>query len=131
MVKNDVELDVLKKMVKNDVISVFGTSDGGSKIVDFLMFGFLMVMVSSVLMSSLYLYAKRKNYEELKLRSTHLKLQIIQSVAGLFWFLGFAIKIGTFNRGKWINPNNEFRPYVIFRSSTNFNFILELLHTLI
>ena len=114
MVKNDVELDVLKKMVKNDVTSVFGTSDGGSKIVDFLAFGFLIVMVSSVLISSLYLFAKRKQYEELKLRSTHLKLQIIQSVAGMFWFLGFAIKIGTFNRGKWINPNNAFRPYVIF-----------------
>ena len=48
-------------MVKNDVPSLFGsgTSDGGSKIVDFLMFGFLLVMVSSVLMSSLYLYEER------------------------------------------------------------------------
>ena len=36
-----------ERMVKNDVPSLFGsgTSDGGSKIVDFLMFGFLMVMV--------------------------------------------------------------------------------------
>ena len=121
MVKNDVELDVLKKMVKNDVTSVFGTSDGGSKIVDFLAFGFLIVMVSSVLISSLYLFAKRKQYEELKLRSTHLKLQIIQSLAGLFWFVGFAIKIGTFNRGKWHNPKNEFRPYVTSRLFDNYN----------
>ena len=85
-------------------------SDGGSQIVDFLVFGFLLVMVSSVLVSSVYLYINRKGFKSLSVRSTHLKMQIVQSVAGLLWFVGFVVKIGTFNRGRMRNPNNEMRP---------------------
>lgn len=76
---------------------------------DFLVFGFNVTMILAVVVSAVYIFSMKKKFAFLRAKST--EIQMVQSVGGFFWVVGFSLKIGTFSRGKmgkgisaWTSP---------------------------